>query len=121
MQAYHWPGNVRELKNAIHRAFILADRELDLTAAMTASAPPEPAAPTCEEVGDCITLQVGSTLEEAQRRLICATLGHYHGNKTLAAAVLGVSLKTLYNRLKEYESKPDGAGYPGTSTHSKVA
>ncbi|QAU36088.1 sigma-54-dependent Fis family transcriptional regulator [Janthinobacterium sp. 17J80-10] len=105
MQTYTWPGNVRELKNAVHRAFILADHELDLTAAMTAHAPVEnePVAP--DGASDCITLQVGSTLEDAQRRLICATIGHYHGNKTLAAAVLGVSLKTLYNRLKEYDSQ----------------
>jgi DNA-binding NtrC family response regulator len=123
MQAYHWPGNVRELKNAVQRAFILADRELDLTAAMTAVSPvaAQVNQSAQEESGDCVTLQVGSTLEEAQRRLICATLGHYHGNKTLTAAVLGVSLKTLYNRLKEYESKPDSAGYAGTSSHSKVA
>lgn len=121
MQTYQWPGNVRELKNAVHRAFILADRELDLTAAMTAPVPAEPESPTSEEESGCVTLQVGSTLEEAQRRLICATLGHYHGNKTLAAAVLGVSLKTLYNRLKEYEAKPDGAGPPGASFASKVA
>jgi DNA-binding NtrC family response regulator len=114
---------VRELKNAVQRAFILADRELDLTAAMTAVSPvaAQVNQSAQEESGDCVTLQVGSTLEEAQRRLICATLGHYHGNKTLTAAVLGVSLKTLYNRLKEYESKPDSAGYAGTSSHSKVA
>lgn len=123
MQAYPWPGNVRELKNAVHRAFILADRELDLTAAMAAPvpAPAEDSAQSArEDAGDCVTLQVGSSLEEAQRKLICATLGHYHGNKTLAAAVLGVSLKTLYNRLKEYESKPDGAGHSGTVPQSKV-
>lgn len=123
MQSYRWPGNVRELKNAVQRAYILADRELDLTAAMTAPspAPAELATSTAhEEADDCVTLQVGSTLEEAQRKLICATLGHYNGNKTLAAAVLGVSLKTLYNRLKEYESKPDGTEQFGTSKHSKV-
>jgi len=102
MQTYHWPGNVRELKNAVQRAFILADRALDLTAAMTTPVPPQQEE---EDAGDCIRLQLGSTLEDAQRRLICATLGHYHGNKTLAAAVLGVSLKTLYNRLKEYEGQ----------------
>lgn len=105
MQSYPWPGNVRELKNAVHRAFILADRELDLTAAMMPPAPAEEAPELQKEADDCVLVKVGSTLEDAQRRLICATIRHYQGNKTLAAAVLGVSLKTLYNRLKEYESQ----------------
>ena len=100
MKEYCWPGNVRELKNFVHRAFILADRELDITAVVEA---PKPVAPVVTD--DCVMLQIGSRLEDAERQLITATLGHCQGNKTLAAAVLGVSLKTLYNRLKEYESK----------------
>ncbi|RJG00364.1 sigma-54 interaction domain-containing protein [Noviherbaspirillum sedimenti] len=119
MQEYSWPGNVRELKNAVQRAFILADHELDLTFAMTAVAPVQQPDDRGEHE-NCVTLQVGSTLEDAQRRLICATLGHYHGNKTLAAAVLGVSLKTLYNRLKEYESRPGGASHSGVPPPSRV-
>lgn len=100
MKEYCWPGNVRELKNFVQRAFILADRELDI---MSVTQAPKPAAPAPSE--DCVMLQIGSRLEDAERQLICATLGHCQGNKTLAAAVLGVSLKTLYNRLKEYETK----------------
>jgi DNA-binding NtrC family response regulator len=100
MDEYSWPGNVRELKNLVHRAYIMADRELDISLAVTPAKP----AGTSQE-GDCVTVQLGSKLADAEQRLICATLGHCGGNKTLTAEVLGVSLKTLYNRLNEYQSK----------------
>jgi DNA-binding NtrC family response regulator len=105
MSEYRWPGNVRELKNLVHRAFILADRELDVTGIIPPSRPP---ASTVS--GDCVLLPLGSKLADAEQQLICATLGHCGGNKTRAAEVLGVSLKTLYNRLNEYESKSAEAG-----------
>jgi DNA-binding NtrC family response regulator len=102
---YRWPGNVRELKNLVHRAFILSDKELDVT---TVALPPRPAAAITN--GDCIMLPLGSKLADAEQQLICATLGHCGGNKTRAAELLGVSLKTLYNRLNDYDSRPaDGA------------
>lgn len=100
MLDYHWPGNVRELKNMVHRAFILGDNELDLAAAL---------GPTKRLVthvdSDCVTFPLGSRLADAEQRLIFATLGYCGGNKTQTAEVLGVSLKTLYNRLNEYQSK----------------
>lgn len=102
MNAYAWPGNVRELKNVVHRAFILADRELDIAPAIgPVKSVPAPA----EQNSDCVTVQIGSKLADAEQQLICATLDHCGGNKTLTAEVLGVSLKTLYNRLNEYQSK----------------
>ena len=85
---YHWPGNVLELKNVVHRAFILDDQELDINSPH-----------------DCVTFPLGSMLADAEQRLIFATLGHCGGNKTLTAEVLGVSLKTLYNRLNEYQAR----------------
>lgn len=97
---YHWPGNVRELKNVMHRAFILADQELDVAAAVGPSKPSSVSNPH-----DCVTFPLGSRLAEAEQRLIFATLGHCGGNKTLTAEVLGVSLKTLYNRLNEYQAR----------------
>lgn len=99
LREYRWPGNVRELKNAVHRAFILADLQLDLEAAVgqsRISAPPI--------AGDCVVVQLGSKLCDAERSLIFATLEHCGGNKTRAAETLGVSLKTLYNRLNEYRT-----------------
>jgi DNA-binding NtrC family response regulator len=117
MKEYCWPGNVRELKNFVHRAFILADRELDITTVVEI---PKPVVPATTD--DCVMLQIGSRLEDAERQLICATLGHCQGNKTLAAAVLGVSLKTLYNRLKEYETKMFNNGNtPGAPPYSVPA
>lgn len=100
MRSYTWPGNVRELKNVVHRAFILADRELDIAQAIGPMRTVQP-----ELQGDCVTVQLGSKLADAEQRLICATLDHCGGNKTMTAEVLGVSLKTLYNRLNEYQSK----------------
>jgi DNA-binding NtrC family response regulator len=99
LRDYHWPGNVRELKNAVYRAFILSGRELDLAAA---TGPFKPLVAPVES--DCINFPLGSRLADAERRLIFATLNYCAGNKTQTAEVLGISLKTLYNRLNEYQS-----------------
>jgi DNA-binding NtrC family response regulator len=104
LMAHSWPGNVRELKNTIHRAFIMAGREVDLSAAVAV-----PAAGTPPPSGDCLTFAVGTPLAEAERQLIFATLNRYQGNKKKTAEVLGVSLKTLYNRLTEYRASGNGS------------
>jgi len=88
IQAYPWHGNVRELKNQLQRAFILYDGVIELS---DLSADRGPASP-----------QVGGSLEESERQLILATLQQYDGNKKKAAEILGISLKTLYNRLNVY-------------------
>lgn len=97
LEAYSWPGNVRELKNLLQCAYILADDVIDVD-----HFPPldqrEPPATRSEGVN----VPIGSTLEEAERRLILATLAHYGGDKRRAADTLGVSLKTVYNRLNRY-------------------
>jgi two-component system response regulator AtoC len=95
LRTHSWPGNVRELKNVVHRAFIMADHEIT---------------PRClpREVGGdsgsirSLNFQVGSSIEDVERRLIMATLDAYAGNKRKTADILGVSLKTLYNRLNTY-------------------
>ncbi len=97
IRAHHWPGNVRELKNAVHRAFILADDIVELDFAGLACAEP---------VGDCLRLPVGTPLAEIERQVIYATLDLCEGNKRRCAEMLGVSLKTLYNRLSEYQAGP---------------
>ncbi|MGI4849836.1 MAG: sigma-54 interaction domain-containing protein [Janthinobacterium lividum] len=109
MQEYSWPGNVRELKNLVHRAYILADEELDLGAAAGTIKPVLP-----RLNGDSINLPLGSNLADAEQQLICATLNYCGGNKTQTADVLGVSLKTLYNRLNEYQAK-----IPGSERHDR--
>jgi DNA-binding NtrC family response regulator len=90
IKAHVWRGNVRELKNEIHRAFIMHDSVLELS---DLSAEPTPA-PTATEVG--------RSLEESERQLILATLAQCGGDKKKAARILGISLKTLYNRLHLY-------------------
>ena len=100
LYAHSWPGNVRELKNYVQRAFILADEVIDADLAPTAVAAPESA--------PLLTVRVGTTLDEVGRRLIEETLAEC-GSKRKAADMLGISLKTLYNRLAVYKaSEPDG-------------
>ncbi|MDQ2696799.1 MAG: sigma-54-dependent Fis family transcriptional regulator, partial [Pseudomonadota bacterium] len=91
-----WPGNVRELRNAVQRAFILADHEIDaFHIAQWQYRPPA----TDQHL---LHFSVGTSIDHAERRLICATLEHFKGDKRLTAKTLGVSLKTLYNRLNSY-------------------
>lgn len=101
LQNYHWPGNVRELRNAIHRAYILADDQID---AKSFALQPEKSDQTA---GPFLQVRVGSTVAEMERRLILATLEQCQGAKEKAADMLGVSLKTLYNRLREHDSESD--------------
>lgn len=95
-----WPGNVRELHNVIQRAFILADDELDLRNA--ANFNHRPSVQPADE--GTITVTPGMALADMERMMIAETLKSCRGNKTRAAAVLGISLKTLYNRLNEYKT-----------------
>ncbi len=99
LYAHSWPGNVRELKNYVQRAFILADEVIDADLA--------PAAVTAPETAPLLTVRVGTTLDDVSRRLIEATLAEC-GSKRKAADMLGISLKTLYNRLAAYKAS-DGA------------
>jgi DNA-binding NtrC family response regulator len=97
LAAYDWPGNVRELKNLVTRAFILADGVLEIPPVLRRQSPDV-------KVSDDgrLEISVGTPLDEAQRQLILATLEHCGGDKRRAAKLLGVSLKTLYNRLDAY-------------------
>ena len=86
---------MRELKNAVQRAFILADADVELDFAELDCAAP---------VDNCLQVPVGTSLAEIERQAIYATLDLCEGNKRRCAEMLGVSLKTLYNRLAEYQS-----------------
>lgn len=97
IRSYSWPGNVRELKNVVQRAYILCPQTLVLEETMPHHALRKPAAREGH-----LNFCIGMPLADAQRQAILATLKHYQGNKRLTAEALGVSLKTLYNRLKEY-------------------
>ncbi len=103
LQAHHWPGNVRELKNLVHRAYILADVDIDPSCLPSIGAAPSGALEAGMD-GSVLQLKVGCSVAEAERRLILATLDTCGGNKEKAAKMLGISLKTLYNRLNEYRA-----------------
>ncbi|MBX9792917.1 MAG: sigma-54 dependent transcriptional regulator [Burkholderiaceae bacterium] len=122
---HRWPGNVRELRNAVQRAYVMSAGELidehclpDM--ALTESpaptgadrplrAAPLPAMPA-DATGESITLPIGTSMAQAERALILATLRAYHHHKERTAAALGISLKTLYNRLKDYAGDGLGSG-----------
>ncbi len=93
LERHTWPGNVRELKHIIHRAYIMAETDL-------VRVPDR----FDEDLPSQIEgLRVGRTIADVEKDLILSTLDHFDGDKKAAAAILGVSLKTLYNRMKSYE------------------
>ncbi len=123
LTAYRWPGNVRELRNVVQRAYVMASGNsineewlpddphgansaysttLTPRSATPVSAPAAAQAATSGSSGPSITIPIGTSMAEAERQLILATLEHFNQQKERTAAALGVSLKTLYNRLKEY-------------------
>ena len=95
-----WTGNVRELKNVVHRAFIMGDDEIGPEAL-----PLSAAAPLAPGERPSIRVTVGSTISDVECSLIVATLEMCGGDKRKTAETLGLSLKTLYNRLNVYEAK----------------
>jgi two-component system, NtrC family, response regulator AtoC len=98
-----WPGNVRELKNYVQRAYLLADAVIDNDA--------QPAsAPTGADEDDEITVKIGTPLDEIEERVTMATLARCGHVKKRAAEVLGISLKTLYNRLEGYSQRSNVEG-----------
>jgi DNA-binding NtrC family response regulator len=103
MIAYDWPGNARELRNSIERAVILCPDGAPLDAGHL---PPtfgrSQAQSTPVFDASVVAIRVGTTVDEAERLLILRTLESTGQNKTRAAEILGVSLKTLHNKLKEY-------------------
>ena len=114
---HQWPGNVRELRNVLERAVILAGSGpitlahlppdfLRASDRPSAAAPPPPVARP--EEPEAPPIRSGTTIVESEKRLILKTLEQTHNNKTHAAAILGISLKTLHNKLKKYGAHAGG-------------
>lgn len=113
---YNWPGNVRELRNVMERAAILAGAghvrvehlppSLGAGVNLSVGGGTDGASAGTPAVsgGETVTLPVGTTVHEAEKAMIFLTLAHTKNNKTRAAEILGISLKTLFNKLKEYGS-----------------
>src|SRR6202000_281443 len=125
LESYKWPGNVRELRNTIERAVILAGSGMlgeehlppHFGEPGFAPQPTKAAASDGGRIGsqssevqryldesNSVRVEVGTTVDEAERQLILKTLVATHNNKTKAAEILGISSKTLQNKLKEYSN-----------------
>jgi DNA-binding NtrC family response regulator len=102
LTSHGWRGNVRELENAIHRAVLLADGE-EIGINVIELGPPAAAAQTVGSTG--IASLVGRRMEEVERDLIIETLGHTMGNRTHAATILGISIRALRNKLRDYAAQ----------------
>lgn len=97
-----WPGNVRELRNALQRAWVMSTGD-EITEAWLPPASRHDSLPASAPSGEgAVPVALGTPLAEVERQVILATLAHCGQHKERAAALLGVSLKTLYNRLKAY-------------------
>ncbi|HZO52662.1 MAG TPA: sigma-54 dependent transcriptional regulator [Bryobacteraceae bacterium] len=113
---HNWPGNVRELRNIMERSAIMAGQghvqvqhlpsNLGTGNGLAQPGATETGAPGSSGAapGETITLHVGTTVHDAEKGMIFLTLAHTKNNKTRAAEILGISLKTLFNKLKEYGS-----------------
>lgn len=113
LRTYRWAGNVRELKNAVERSFILADDVLEFDLPIAMPVPQH----ELETKPAGLHVPLGSRLDEAERSLIEVTLDYCDGDKKRAAAVLGCSLKTLYNKLNSYARDNAAAREQAVPTH----
>jgi DNA-binding NtrC family response regulator len=109
LKQYRWPGNVRELRNVVQRIYLMEEGHEIGDEWLTFEAPK-----VAGGSGDSgsITVRIGTPLAEVERTLILATLQRFNNHKEKTAAALGVSLKTLYNRLKEYSAQEGGEKIP---------
>lgn len=124
VQNHHWRGNIRELENTMHRAVLVSVEDeieaaaINIQGTMAQSSPPAPAAAKPAETAAAPAVQnpggvenlVGRTIADVERDMIINTLGHVLGNRTHAANILGISIRTLRNKLAQY--KDDGLDIP---------
>jgi DNA-binding NtrC family response regulator len=109
LSRHGWPGNVRELRNVVYRAYVMAtDSTIHDPCLPGAETDTRVPVPVSAEGVPMITVRIGTPLAEIDRQVTLATLDHLGRHKERTAATLGISLKTLYNRLKEYANVGDG-------------
>ena len=104
LTSHPWRGNVRELENTIHRAVLLADGRDDRHRGDRARRRRRRRARRCRPAGGIAAL-VGRRMDEVERDLILETLGHTLGNRTHAATILGISIRALRNKLRDYAAQ----------------
>lgn len=121
LQSHQWRGNVRELENTLHRAVLLATGdEIDADAIQLTDMLDGAAAHDQSVVASAVSQGgtenlVGHTVAEVERELILDTLSHCLGNRTHAATILGISIRTLRNKLKQYTEQGVPVPMPGES------
>ena len=98
--SHTWPGNIRELRNVLERSAIMCEKDL-ITRACLPGEFGKSQAKSPSDLG-AIKFPIGTTVDAMERELILQTLAATGNNKTRAAELLGISLKTLHNKLKEY-------------------
>ena len=122
LAGYRWPGNVRELRNVVQRAHVMADGPsitdewLPLNTGIPLGI--APVTPLASSAGPTVTVPLGTALVEVEKLVILANLRHFKGNKERTAAALEISMKTLYNRLREYNRQRAVAGSDGSAGDS---
>ena len=127
LSGHGWRGNVRELENAMHRAVLLATGdEIGPEAIELNPGQPSPPSATPTTPGGNIGALVGRTVDEVERELIIETLGHTLGNRTHAATILGISIRALRNKLRDYAQSgvsvpPPPGPSPIQPTHAHAA
>jgi DNA-binding NtrC family response regulator len=99
LASHAWRGNVRELENAVHRAVLLATGDVIGPQAIELAGNP---AAVCAKASHGVAGLVGRTMDEVEREFILETLGHTLGNRTHAATILGISIRALRNKLRDY-------------------
>jgi DNA-binding NtrC family response regulator len=122
-----WPGNVRELENTLHRAVLLSGGEIigpdaiampDGTGLSDVVKTASLAAQAAQAAENISRAMVGRTVAEVERELILDTLDHVLGNRTHAATILGISIRTLRNKLNQYADEGTPVPAPGDQRHS---
>ena len=125
LKAHAWPGNVRELENTLHRAVLLSSGDSIETDAILLTNPDgTPTVPGGAHggggEGDGAAHLVGRTVADVERELIIDTLEHCLGNRTHAATILGISIRTLRNKLKQYGDDGFNVPQPGDANRPGV-
>jgi len=105
LMAHHWPGNVRELRHVIQRAFVLAEDDIEMPSSLDAME-----GPLRDKTR--FDMHVGMSLEEMEKRALLGTLEYFNHDKARTADVLGISLKTIYNKLARYAANDELAHKP---------
>ena len=128
--AHAWPGNVRELENTMHRAVLLASGDSISAAAIVL---PDGTRPALADMGDAVPADdegdasergkplVGRTVADVEQDLIIDTLKHCLGNRTHAANILGISIRTLRNKLNDYAARGVSVPQPGLGSERSAA